>query len=403
VDNILLNKLLSYEFYSANKTRLKNTLFENEARDLYMTIASAHDKYERDISPAELSILYDNAFPIATDAYRSGVKTAIQNIVSSEDVADDVATDVIAGLWQRAAGTTIANLGLEVSEGNQEAFATLSALLDQYREGFTPDVKYDFTTSDTQALLETASDASRWKFNLKPLHEKVYGIGPAEFASIFATPNVGKTAMMVTLCFGPDGFADQGARVLYVVNEEKSERTKLRAQMCRSGMTLEEIELNPEKAYRKWQEIDDKVFMLDIHEYTLDQLKGVAEFVKPNVIVIDQGDKLNISGQFGASHERLRELYRSLREFSKKANAAVITMSQASNEARGKTRLSPFEMEGSKIGKSAELDLIIGIGALESDGEPDMTRYLTIGKNKLNGYHGTVTCFLQGEISRYVV
>lgn len=403
MDNILLNKLLSYEFYSANKTRLKNTLFENEARDLYMTIASAHDKYERDISPAELSILYDNAFPIATDAYRSGVKTAIQNIVSSEDVADDVATDVIAGLWQRAAGTTIANLGLEVSEGNQEAFATLSALLDQYREGFTPDVKYDFTTSDTQALLETASDASRWKFNLKPLHEKVYGIGPAEFASIFATPNVGKTAMMVTLCFGPDGFADQGARVLYVVNEEKSERTKLRAQMCRSGMTLEEIELNPEKAYRKWQEIDDKVFMLDIHEYTLDQLKGVAEFVKPDVIVIDQGDKLNISGQFGASHERLRELFRSLREFSKKANAAVITMSQASNEARGKTRLSPFEMEGSKIGKSAELDLIIGIGALESDGEPDMTRYLTIGKNKLNGYHGTVTCFLQGEISRYVV
>jgi len=403
VDNILLNKLLSYEFYSANKTRLKNTLFENEARDLYMTIASAHDKYERDISPAELSILYDNAFPIATDAYRSGVKTAIQNIVSSEDVADDVATDVIAGLWQRAAGTTIANLGLEVSEGNQEAFATLSALLDQYREGFTPDVQYDFTTSDTQALIETASDASRWKFNLKPLHEKVYGIGPAEFASIFATPNVGKTAMMVTLCFGPDGFADQGARVLYVVNEEKSERTKLRAQMCRSGMTLEEIELNPEKAYRKWQEIDDKVFMLDIHEYTLDQLKGVAEFVKPDVIVIDQGDKLNISGQFGASHERLRELFRSLREFSKKANAAVITMSQASNEARGKTRLSPFEMEGSKIGKSAELDLIIGIGALESDGEPDMTRYLTIGKNKLNGYHGTVTCFLQGEISRYVV
>jgi len=403
VDNILLNKLLSYEFYSANKTRLKNTLFDNEARDLYMTIATAHDKYERDISPAELSILYDNAFPIATDAYRSGVKTAIQNIVSSEDVADDVATDVISGLWQRAAGTTIANLGLEVSEGNPEAFATLSALLDQYREGFTPDVKYDFTTSDTQALLETASDASRWKFNLKPLHEKVYGIGPAEFASIFATPNVGKTAMMVTLCFGPDGFADQGARVLYVVNEEKSERTKLRAQMCRSGMTLEEIELDPEKAYRKWQEIDDKVFMLDIHEYTLDQLKGVAEFVKPDVIVIDQGDKLNISGQFGASHERLRELFRSLREFSKKANAAVITMSQASNEARGKTRLSPFEMEGSKIGKSAELDLIIGIGALESDGEPDMTRYLTIGKNKLNGYHGTVTCFLQGEISRYVV
>ena len=403
VDNILLKKLLKNEFYTSNKSRLKADLFENEARDLYCTLSDAHDKYDTDISPAELGILYDNAFPVATEAYKAGVKSVINQVASADDVSDSVATDVVTGLWQRSAGTTIANLGLEVSEGKLDAFSALSDLLDSYRNGFTPDIKYEFTTSNTEELLQTASDASRWKFNLKPLHEKVYGIGPAEFASVFATPNVGKTAMMVTLCFAPDGFADQGARVLYVVNEEKSEKTLLRAQMSRAGMSLAEIELDPARAYKKWQEIDDSVFMLDIHEYTLDQLKDVVAHVKPDIIVIDQGDKLNIKGQFGASHERLRELYRSLREFSKSANAALITMSQASNEARGKTRLSPFEMEGSKIGKSAELDLIIGIGALESDGEPDMTRYLTVGKNKLNGWHGTVTCFLQAEISRYVV
>lgn len=403
MDNILLKKMLNHEFYVSNKSRFIDTLFDNEARDLFQTIDAGHTCYQKDITTTELRALYDNAFPVATEAYKAGVYKAIHEIATVEEVSDDVAKDVITGMWQRAAGTDIANLGLEISEGSSDAFSKLSDLLDKYRGGFTPDIKYEFTTSNTEDLLTNASDASRWKFNLKPLHEKVYGIGPAEFASVFATPNVGKTAMMVTLCFGPDGFADQGAKVLYVVNEEKSERTKLRAQMCRSGMTLEEIELNPGKAYRKWQEIDDKVYMLDIHEFTLDQLKEVAEFVEPDIIVIDQGDKLNISGKFGASHERLRELFRSLREFSKKANAAVITMSQASNEARGKTRLSPFEMEGSKIGKSAELDLIIGIGALETDGEPDMTRYLTIGKNKLNGYHGTVTCFLQGEISRYVV
>jgi hypothetical protein len=82
-------------------------------------------------------------------------------------------------------------------------------------------------------------------------------------------------------------------------------------------------------------------------------------------------------------------------------------MSQASNDARGKTRVTPFEMEGSKIGKAAELDLAIGIGALDQgdvvDTEPDMTRYLTVGKNKLNGWHGTVTCMLDAKVSRYVV
>ena len=82
-------------------------------------------------------------------------------------------------------------------------------------------------------------------------------------------------------------------------------------------------------------------------------------------------------------------------------------MSQASNDAKGRTRLSGFDMEGSKIGKMAETDLVIGIGRHEAgdvdDSEPDTTRYLTVSKNKLSGWHGTVICNIQPEISRYTV
>jgi hypothetical protein len=63
-------------------------------------------------------------------------------------------------------------------------------------------------------------------------------------------------------------------------------------------------------------------------------------------------------------------------------------------------------MEGSKIGKMAELDLCIGIGKHEQgdvdDSEPDNTRYLTVSKNKLSGWHGTIICSLEGDTSRYV-
>ena len=63
-------------------------------------------------------------------------------------------------------------------------------------------------------------------------------------------------------------------------------------------------------------------------------------------------------------------------------------------------------MEGSKIGKFAEADLIVGIGKMESndveDTEIDYTRYLTVSKNKLSGWHGTVVCQIQTQISRYV-
>jgi replicative DNA helicase len=406
MDTTILKHLLSYEFYEENKGRLNDSLFEQEAKDLFKTIKKAHEKFSKDITTAELVVLYENDNPIATEAYKANVRDLIAAVRNADTISNDIAKDVITGLWQRSLGTMVANLGIEVSEGNGDAFARLLDLVEKYRNGFTPEKTYDFTTSDTEALLEIASDKSRWKFNLKPLHEKVYGIGPAEFASVFATPNTGKTAMMVTLCFGPDGFADQGARVLYCVNEEKSERTKLRGQMCRAGMNVQEVALDPRKARAIWDEIDKNVFMLDIHEYSMEELDELCHTVKPDIIVVDQADKINIRGKFNASHERLRELYRTLRELAKRHDAAVIAMSQASNEARGKTRITPFEMEGSKIGKSAELDLIIGIGALEQEGvidsEPDMTRYLTIGKNKLNGWHGTVSCYLQDKISRYV-
>ena len=76
-----------------------------------------------------------------------------------------------------------------------------------------------------------------------------------------------------------------------------------------------------------------------------------------DVLILDQGDKIQINGNFNSSHERLRELFRRMRELAKRQQVALITVSQASAEARGKTRLSGFDMEGSKIGKMAELDL----------------------------------------------
>ena len=87
------------------------------------------------------------------------------------------------------------------------------------------------------------------------------------------------------------------------------------------------------------------------------------------------------SGQFNSSHERLRELYRCLRELAKRHDCAVIGVSQASAEAEGKTRVDFSMMEGSKTGKAAEADVVLGIGkhsGTNEDGEPDHTRFLTI-------------------------
>ena len=61
--------------------------------------------------------------------------------------------------------------------------------------------------------------------------------------------------------------------------------------------------------------------------------------------------------------------------------------------------------EGSKTGKGAEADVILGIGKHNGDnedGEVDNSRFLTISKNKLSGYHGTIVVTLEPEVERYV-
>ena len=218
------------------------------------------------------------------------------------------------------------------------------------------------------------------------------------------SPETGKTTFLVSLCAGPGGFCEQGAKVLILGNEERTTRTKLRAIQSCAGMTRSEIADNPDLATSRYLRVRDNLIMKDVQEWDLDRISNYCRMIKPDVLIVDQADKVGVSGQFNSSHERLRELYRCLRELAKRHDCAVIGVSQASAEAEGKTRVDFSMMEGSKTGKAAEADVVLGIGkhsGTNEDGEPDHTRFLTISKNKLSGYHGSIPVMIEPEIGRY--
>ena len=60
-------------------------------------------------------------------------------------------------------------------------------------------------------------------------------------------------------------------------------------------------------------------------------------------------------------------------------------------------------MEGSKTGKAAEADLIIGIGKRDTGNPNEPMRQLNISKNKINGVHADIPCFINPQLSRYDV
>ena len=406
MESKLLKCLLSNDFYSANKTKLSSHLFEDEAEELFEVIVNAQEKYSHDISTDELLALWKTANPVAVRAKVAAVTDVVAKIGREDALSPDIAADLLTDFWKRDHGRQIANLGVAISEGNVEAYARLNELLNKAKDGFLPDDLPPPVTKDLDELLANVSDSNRWRFNINALSSKVYGVGPGDFGIIFARPETGKTAFDISLACAPNGFCDQGARVLYAGNEEDVKRTMLRAYLSVSGMTKQEAIANPETAKKAFQTVSDNLEMQDIQGWTLDRLDALCEKYKPDIVIVDQLDKVKIPGLGSdvAGHIKLREIYLQSREMAKNHKMAFLANSQASVDGEKKTVLTPDMMEGSKTGKYAEADLIIGIGkySIEDTAEGDPLRFLTVGKNKISGWHGTVACNLDGQTSRYI-
>ena len=404
MDKALLKTILSSEFYQANKTKMRQSLFTGNNAEVYKTIAQAQDKYDQDISTNDILAIWATNNPVATVSEKEDFSDTLVEVREQTPLTPEIARDVIADLWRKETGRDVTNLGIQMAEGHVDAMAKLKTLIERTSEDYLPDDFGDPTTDDLHELLAQASDDARWKFNINQLSRQVYGVGPSEFMIIFARPETGKSALAVSLCAAPEGFCQQGAKVLYIGNEEATRRTKLRAIQSFTGMTTSEIQANPDIASSRYLAIRDRLIMKDAQEWDMNMLDGYVARIKPDILVIDQLDKVNISGQFGGTHEKLREIYRQARELAKRHECAIIAVSQASAEAEGRVRLDFSMMENSRTGKAAEADLICGVGKSsgEDDDGPDPTRFLQISKNKLSGWHGQIICNLQAEITRYV-
>ena len=400
----LLKTLCNNASYLENQANLRRSLFTDDYADIYDLLKAAHAKYEHDLSPDEIYSIWLSNNPVATSSEIHEVRDVIDQIKHTDGLSADVASDVIKNLWRKDVGREVANLGINMSEGDPSALRRLQGLLERITDSYMPDDFGEDITDDIYELLAEVSDENKFAFNISTLSRHLYGLGGGDFAIVAARPETGKSAFMISICAGPGGFCQQGAKVLYLGNEEKVKRTKLRAMQACAGMSREEMAENPDLARSMYMSIRDKLIFKDTQDWDLDKINAYCERVKPDILIIDQADKVHIAGNYNSSHERIRELYRSLREVAKRHDCALIAVSQASADAEGKTRIDFSMLEGSKTGKAAEADVIIGIGkaAGGGDDEQNTERCLYVSKNKLSGFHGAVYCQIQPQVSRYV-
>ena len=395
----LIKLLLNKNFYDKNKSKLSKEFFTNGTGALYETIQSAHQDSDQDLSIGEVSTLHLEVYnPALSKAARDNFDVLINEIKDIELPNEKIAQNIIRSLFKRGIAQHVAQIATDIYNGSDIDFSEIKKHLDVTFEEVN---EYEYVTGNIDNLLDQLKDNTKWKFNLAPLSDKVNGVGDGNLVIIFARPEAGKTAFWVNLVSGVDGFASQGAKVCALINEEPAVRTQMRLINAHTGMTFDEIRADKVEANRRWAEIRKNIKILDTVDWSLDDVDEFVQKEKPDILVVDQLDKVNVKGSFARTDEKLRAIYTGAREIAKRNNCCVVAVSQASADGHGKFDLTFDMMEGSKTGKAAEADVIIGVGHRDKLDTDERVRSLAISKNKITGWHGQLHCTIVPELSRY--
>ena len=402
----LLRSLMDKKFYDEHRgARCPDRLFSKDARKIKQSIDLAMDRYERTLSPDEIEALFISSHPSMTTAQKQAYSILFKTIKKEQPLGGDVAQEVLSKLFQQVIGEDVANLGFDYVNGVQTSLEPLRLLLEQYNDDFTPDLNVEWDDIEIETLLAKNDLEARWHFNIPSLTRMIHGVNAGHLIEVGARPNTGKTSFHASMIASPNGLAHQGANCIILCNEEGSHRVGARYLTAATGMTMQQVKQNPSKARDLYAPIKDKIKIKDATGRDMSWVESVCKSYKPDVLLLDMGDKFARTQGFARADESLKANAIHARQIAKQHECAVFYMSQLSADAEGKVLLNQSMMEGSRTGKAAEADLMILIAKnppKQEDGEEEnLQRHLNIVKNKLTGWHGVITCELNYKLGRY--
>ena len=290
IEKQLIQLLLDKNFYEKHKGKVSKSMFTNGAGSFFDSIEKAHNEYDEDLTLDELETLHiDKYNPALTRTARNNFQLLLNEIRNEPKPKGEVVSDIVTAIHKRNLAHKIALIATEIYNGKDEGFNDIKKILDEQEEEPTDDIS---VTNNIEELMKLVNVTTKWKFNLPTLQERVTGIGDGNLSIIFARPETGKTAFWINLVGGIEGFASQGAKVHALINEEPAVRTQMRLINAWTGFDREEIQENMEESQKKWAEIGQNIKLFDTVDWTIDDIDSHLATHKPDILVIDQLDKL---------------------------------------------------------------------------------------------------------------
>ena len=259
-----------------------------------------------------------------------------------------------------------------------------------------------FFDMDIDKFVEDTLAMRGYCWRLRCLNEGVGPLTTSTLTHVFKRPETGGTTFLASeITYFAKQLGDDEC-IVWMNNEEAGRKVSERILEATVNATKAQILSDVEKAKKLFHERGgSRIRLYDNAYITIPLIREILSTYPVKILVIDQGDKVSFEGSKNFEmHMRLKELYRQFRELAKEFDVAIVTVGQASAEAEGKKWLTMDYMDNSKVGKPGEMDLIIGIGKTNAEGEENI-RYIHVAKNKLNGKHIKASVLIDTEKARY--
>lgn len=334
---------------------------------------------------------------------RHDVFSKIFDNIEDEDYDEDDATALIVRFIDRSYADAIATAATKIADG--EVSVTLDDIRDvlDKRDAELPKEDEGFAVWGNP--ITNVRGTIRWRLN--ELNASVGPIGKGDLIVVGARPDSGKTTFLAAEATHFASQLHRDSRILWLNNEERSEKVQARIITAALGIAYTDIEMDWASAYEMYKKAIngdvDKIILKDVSGAYTAQITKVVDSVKPDVIIFDQLRKVH-GFEKAAGNDTMRQemVFNWARELAHKY-APVITVHQADGTADGQMYIEMGQLHMSKTGIQGEADAIINIGR-PHDGSNK--RGIYIPKNKMQGDDPTVRnakwdVMIEPEIARF--
>jgi archaellum biogenesis ATPase FlaH/F0F1-type ATP synthase delta subunit len=402
----LLHSLVDKNIYNGCMDVVSSNIFSEDTEDIAEAIQELHAEFTEgvDLGVVENHLLSKK---VSTTAKKHLLSEIFVRISATEPLPLPIVRKNIFTLAIRKQRLDALNELAVAIEKNADTHEHVISLL----EGVPLEEEKDseIVGTDNAALAEHYSTANRFPFSLENLQHHIGGMARGNLCIVFGRPEMGKSSFVACLVAE---YLRRGISVEYYANEEPGRKIMLNIRRAVTGeddKAISQCIIN-DTEHEIWNTASKHLKVRQIGEMAIETIISRAKKDKPDVIVLDQVDKLQMNAPQQPNHDRLKALYVKTRELAKTGNCLVINVCQASASADDTDYVPLSAMDGSKTGKPGEADIIFGIGkkdVMQSDlmskemGLP-CSRFVTVSKNKINGFHSKLQMFFNKETNQWI-